>query len=165
MGALRNLELLVNEWSGDFAVAVRPRAENANGARTRPLTLERSAVFTSRHFLANSHERPRNLRECEAEAVAMLCCAALDLPGVAFGVRYIQNWWGPGKILKRSARRILKTVDQILEAGRALRRMTRIDREGYGHSAGRVPTVGSYFARCPRSSVVVAVWTDTIRPT
>ena len=25
---------------------------------------------------------PRNLRECEAEAVAMRCCAALDLPGV-----------------------------------------------------------------------------------
>jgi hypothetical protein len=25
----------------------------------------------------------RNLRECEAEAVAILCCAALDLPGVA----------------------------------------------------------------------------------
>jgi hypothetical protein len=24
----------------------------------------------------------RHLRECEAEAVAMLCCAALDLPGV-----------------------------------------------------------------------------------
>src|SRR5262245_50181868 len=27
---------------------------------------------------------PRNLRECEAEAVALLCCAALDLPGVEF---------------------------------------------------------------------------------
>ena len=25
---------------------------------------------------------PRSLRECEAEAVALLCCAALDLPGV-----------------------------------------------------------------------------------
>jgi hypothetical protein len=27
---------------------------------------------------------PRTLRECEAEAVAMLCCAALELPGVEF---------------------------------------------------------------------------------
>src|SRR5579871_5303818 len=27
---------------------------------------------------------PRSLRECEAEAVAMICCAALDLPGVEF---------------------------------------------------------------------------------
>ena len=59
----------------------------------------------------------RNLRECEAETVAMLCCAALDLPGVEFSGRYIQHWWGPGKIPKRSAQRILKAVDQILEAG------------------------------------------------
>ena len=33
---------------------------------------------------------PRNLRECEAEAVAMLCCAALGLPGVEFSRGYIQ---------------------------------------------------------------------------
>jgi hypothetical protein len=29
---------------------------------------------------------PRNLRECEAESVALLCCAALDLPGVEFSL-------------------------------------------------------------------------------
>ncbi len=60
---------------------------------------------------------PRNLRECEAEAVAMMCCAALDLPGVESGGRYIWQWWGPGKIPKRSAQRIQKAVDQILKAG------------------------------------------------
>ena len=40
---------------------------------------------------------PRNLRECEAEAVALLCCAALDLPGVEFCRGYIQSWWGAGQ--------------------------------------------------------------------
>jgi hypothetical protein len=35
---------------------------------------------------------PRNLRECEAEAVAMVCCAALDLPGIAESRGYIQAW-------------------------------------------------------------------------
>ena len=40
---------------------------------------------------------PRNLRECEAEAVAMLCCAALDLPGVEFSGRYIQELVGVWK--------------------------------------------------------------------
>ena len=40
---------------------------------------------------------PRNLRECEAEAVAMLCCAALDLPGVEFSGRYIQALVGVWK--------------------------------------------------------------------
>ena len=41
---------------------------------------------------------PRNLRECEAESVALLCCAALDLPGVAECRGYIQLWWGHSEI-------------------------------------------------------------------
>jgi antirestriction protein ArdC len=61
---------------------------------------------------------PRHLRECEAEAVAMLCCAALDLPGVEFSRGYIQSWWGGGNpIPERSAQRILKAADLILKAG------------------------------------------------
>ena len=64
---------------------------------------------------------PRNLRECEAEAVALLCCAALDLPGVEFCRGYIQSWWGAGNpIPERSAQRILKAADQILKAGTAV---------------------------------------------
>lgn len=62
---------------------------------------------------------PRNLRECEAEAVALLCCAALNLPGVAFARGYIQSWWGTANpIPESSAKRILKVADQILKAGR-----------------------------------------------
>jgi IrrE N-terminal-like domain len=61
---------------------------------------------------------PRNLRECEAEAVALLCCAALELPGVEFSRGYIQNWWGHGNsIPEKSAQRVLKVADQILKAG------------------------------------------------
>ena len=61
---------------------------------------------------------PRTLRECEAESVALLCCAALDLPGVAECRGYIQRWWGQGhEIPERSAQRILKTADQIPKAG------------------------------------------------
>jgi antirestriction protein ArdC len=61
---------------------------------------------------------PRSLRECEAEAVALLCCAALGLPGVEFSRGYIQNWWGHGNpIPERSAQRVLKVADQILKAG------------------------------------------------
>jgi antirestriction protein ArdC len=66
----------------------------------------------------DSEQTPRNLRECEAEAVALLCCAALDLPGVEFSRGYIQAWWGAGNpIPERSAQRILKVADQILKAG------------------------------------------------
>ncbi len=61
---------------------------------------------------------PRNLRECEAEAVALLCCAALNLPGAEESRGYIQHWWGQGNpIPERSAQRIFKAADQILKAG------------------------------------------------
>ncbi len=40
---------------------------------------------------ADSEIMPRNLRETEAESVALLCCAALDLPGVAECRGYIQS--------------------------------------------------------------------------
>ena len=73
---------------------------------------------TSEGEQADSEITPRTLRECEAESVALLCCAALDLPGVAECRGYIQNWWGQGHAIpERSAQRILKAADQILKAG------------------------------------------------
>jgi antirestriction protein ArdC len=74
---------------------------------------------TAEGVQANGEITPRNLRECEAEAVAMICCAALDLPGVEQCRGYIQAWWGSGHpIPERSAQRVLKAADQILRAGR-----------------------------------------------
>ena len=73
---------------------------------------------TSAGVQADSEVTPRNLRECEAESVALLCCAALDLPGVAECRGYIQSWWGQAhEIPEPSARRVLRVADQILKAG------------------------------------------------
>jgi hypothetical protein len=70
---------------------------------------------------ADSELTPRSLKECEAESVALLCCAALDLPGVECCRGYIQGWWGQGNpIPERSAQRILKAADQILKAGQGV---------------------------------------------
>jgi len=67
---------------------------------------------------ADAEITPRNLRECEAEAVALLCLAALDLPGIEHCRGYIQMWWGQGNAIpERSAQRIFKATDQILKAG------------------------------------------------
>jgi hypothetical protein len=44
---------------------------------------------------ADGELTPRNLRECEAESVALLCCAALGLPEVECCRGDIQSWWGP----------------------------------------------------------------------
>ena len=69
---------------------------------------------------ADGEATPRNLRECEAESVSLLCCAALDLPGLEESRGYIQHWWGQGnEIPERSAQQILKTADAILKAGTA----------------------------------------------
>jgi hypothetical protein len=57
----------------------------------------------------------------------LLCCAALDLPGIEYSRAYIQAWWGKGNAIpERSAQRILKVADQILRAGRA----DSVDAEG-----------------------------------
>ena len=73
---------------------------------------------TAEGVQADTEVTPRSLRECEAEAVALVCCAALELPGVAECRGYIQSWWGQGQeIPERSAQRILKAADQILKAG------------------------------------------------
>ena len=67
---------------------------------------------------ADSEVTPRSLRECEAESVALLCLAALALPGVECCRGYIQSWWGHNNpIPERSAQRVLKVADQILKAG------------------------------------------------
>jgi hypothetical protein len=74
---------------------------------------------TTEGTLNDDERTPRNLRECEAEAVALLCCAALGLPGIEHSRGYIQAWWGAGNpIPERSAQRVLKVADQILKAGR-----------------------------------------------
>jgi antirestriction protein ArdC len=70
---------------------------------------------------ADTEITPQNLRECEAESVALLCLAVLDLPGVEHCRGYIQHWHGTGNpIPERSAQRIRKAADQILRAGRIL---------------------------------------------
>ena len=73
---------------------------------------------TAEGTLNDGELTPRNLRECEAESVALLCLAALRLPGIDHCRGYIQSWWGSGNAIpERSAQRILKAADQILKAG------------------------------------------------
>lgn len=75
---------------------------------------------TSEGELRDDERTPRNIRELEAEATAMLCCAALGLPGVEDSRGYVQAWFGAGsEVPDASARRIFKAADSILKAGRA----------------------------------------------
>lgn len=62
---------------------------------------------------------PRDIRELEAECVAMLCCESLGLPGVDESRGYIQSWYKGNQVPERSAQKILHAADQILKAGRS----------------------------------------------
>jgi antirestriction protein ArdC len=75
----------------------------------------------SAEILPAEEERiPRNLAEVEAEAVALICCEALGLPGAEFCRGYIQKWIGQGaEIPEVAARRIFAAAGKILEAGAA----------------------------------------------
>jgi hypothetical protein len=62
-----------------------------------------------------SEHTPRNLREVEAECVALLCCESLGLPGAEFSRGYLQSWGS--EIPERSAQKIFHAADLILKAG------------------------------------------------
>ena len=61
---------------------------------------------------------PRDVREVEAEAVALLCCESLGLSGAEYSRGYIQEWGKGQPITECSAQRIFRAADQILRAGR-----------------------------------------------
>jgi antirestriction protein ArdC len=61
---------------------------------------------------------PRDLRETEAECVALICCETLGLPGAEYSRGYIQKWLeGKEVIPERCAQRIFTAADSILKAG------------------------------------------------
>jgi antirestriction protein ArdC len=68
--------------------------------------------------LTDTENTPRDIREVEAEAVALLCCESLALPGAEYSRGYIQSWGRGQAISERSAQRILHAADLILSAGR-----------------------------------------------
>lgn len=73
---------------------------------------------------ADAEKTPRDLREVEAEAVALLGCEALGFEGADYCRGYLQNWLYQGigydanAILEKSAQKIFRAADQILRAGR-----------------------------------------------
>jgi hypothetical protein len=59
----------------------------------------------------------RDIKEVEAEGVAYLLCALLDLPGQAESRFYIQGWLQGAALPEKSAKRIFGAADRIMKAG------------------------------------------------
>jgi hypothetical protein len=74
---------------------------------------------TQESEFTDSEHTPRNLREVEAEAVALLLCESLELPGAEFSRGYIQSWLRGDEIPEKSAMKIFGAADRILKAGQA----------------------------------------------
>ena len=73
---------------------------------------------TEEGHLVDSHLTPRNIREVEAESVALICCESLQLAGAEYARGYIQNWLSGESISDRSAQKIFSGASTILKAGR-----------------------------------------------
>lgn len=71
--------------------------------------------------LADHELTPKDIKEAEAESVAFLCCASLELPGLDESRGYIQGWLGSPErseeFKKRSASRVFSAANKILKAG------------------------------------------------
>jgi hypothetical protein len=74
---------------------------------------------TSQKLVDLEHMDP-NIREVEAESVALICCESLGLPGAEAARGYIQHWLhGEKEIPNQSAARIFSAAQTILKAGRS----------------------------------------------
>jgi antirestriction protein ArdC len=110
----------VQGYASERQIAVSPIAELSHKTLFHELAHVLLGHTEELHHLVDDHERtPVNLREVEAESVALICCESLGMPGSEFCRGYIQHWLGKEEIPERSAQRIFKAADQILKAGRA----------------------------------------------
>jgi hypothetical protein len=135
---------VIPEWDRAHALAALDVAEipfdlpdgNVQGfARDRAIALNPLAAMPAKttfhelgHVLlghtgatgdvSDGADLPRNLREVEAECVALLCTESLGLVGAEYCRGYIQHWLHGQRIPESSAARIFKVADQILRAGR-----------------------------------------------
>jgi len=103
-------------------IAINPVAQLPH--KTRFHEMAHVLLHTSEGDFTDTEQTPRNLREVEAESVALLCCEALSLEGADYARGYIQHWLYQGvgydadAIPEKSAQKIFRAADQILRAGR-----------------------------------------------
>jgi len=96
-------------------IAINPVAQMP--AKTTFHELAHIELGHTTEAIHDSETLPRNLKEVEAESVALLCLESLGMDGAEYCRGYIQNWLQGGTIPERSAQRIFVAADKILKAG------------------------------------------------
>ncbi len=109
-------------YARDRRIAINPVAQLPH--KTLFHEMAHVLLHTSEGNFTDTEQTPRNLREVEAESVALLCCESLGLEGSEYCRGYIQNWLCPAvgyngdAIPEKSAQKIFRAADQIIRAGR-----------------------------------------------
>jgi antirestriction protein ArdC len=96
-------------------IAINPLAQMP--AKTTFHELAHIELGHTSEAIQDSEALPRNLKEAEAEAVALLCLESLGMDGAEYCRGYIQSWLAGATIPERSAQRIFAAADKILKAG------------------------------------------------
>jgi hypothetical protein len=96
-------------------IAINPVAQMP--AKTTFHELAHIELGHTSEAIHDSENTPRNLREVEAESVALLCLESLGMDCTEYCRGYIQNWLSGAMIPERSAQRIFAAADKILKAG------------------------------------------------
>src|SRR5262245_30105263 len=96
-------------------IAINPLAQMP--AKTTFHELAHIELGHTSEAVHDSETLPRNLKEVEAEAVALLCLESLGMDGAEYCRGYIQNWLAGAEIPERSAQRVFSAADKILKAG------------------------------------------------
>jgi antirestriction protein ArdC len=109
----------VQGYAKQRTVAINPLAEQPESTLFHELAHIVLGHTTEGSVNSDSADRtPRDVRELEAEATAMICCEAVGLPGAAESRGYIQTWFKGNQVPEKSAQRIFHGADAILKAGR-----------------------------------------------
>jgi hypothetical protein len=105
----------VQGYARQRQIAINPLAQMP--AKTTFHELAHIELGHTSEAIHDSEALPRNLKEAEAEAVALLCLESLGMDGAEYCRGYIQSWLAGAEIPERSAQRIFSVADKILKAG------------------------------------------------
>jgi len=95
------------------SIAINPTAPLQN----KTVFHELAHIVLGHTVSSHGEDIPRSLMEFEAECVAMLCCASLDIGEVAYSRDYCQGWMQGEETPEASYGKIIATAQIILSAG------------------------------------------------
>ena len=104
-------------YAHGHAVAVSPLGDH----QTNTLVHEIAHVILGHtdEKMVDGKRLGRDLKEMEAECVALLVCDALGIGDPDLSRGYVQNWYTGDEVPEKNARRIMTAASKIMEAGRA----------------------------------------------